>query len=107
MSDLLRLLPWSGPDGRRCYVSADSDGGPVSRLADRLEELQLDTGAELLDHTEELLGAHRTSADELRFCVHRLAEALRDALRVAESRGGRIPVPGDDMQGHPEQPGPC
>ncbi|MEV5479833.1 MULTISPECIES: hypothetical protein [Streptomyces] len=111
MSDLLRLLPWSGPDGQRCYVSADSCGGPVSRLADRLEELQLDTGAELLDHIEELLRAHRVSADELRFCVYRLAEALRDALRVAESRGRRIPLPEDepedDMAGHPEPSGRC
>ncbi|TXC96731.1 hypothetical protein [Streptomyces sp. ISID311] len=107
MSDLLRLLPWSGADGQPCYVSADSGGGPVSRLADRLEELQLDTAAELLDHIEELLRAHRVSADELRFCVNRLVEALRDALRVAESRGRRIPVPGDDMEGHPEPPDLC
>ncbi|MFF7228661.1 hypothetical protein BX264_2511 [Streptomyces sp. 2333.5] len=107
MSDLLRLLPWSGADGQPCYVSADSDGGPVSRLADRLEELQLDTAAELLDHIEELLRAHRVSADELRFCVHRLVEALRDALRVAESRGRRIPGAGDDMEGHPEPPDLC
>ncbi|MFE3882784.1 hypothetical protein ACFXPQ_07665 [Streptomyces lydicus] len=28
------------------------------------------------------------TAGELRFCVHRLCETLRDALRIAESRGG-------------------
>ncbi|MFJ9408857.1 hypothetical protein [Streptomyces sp. NPDC101393] len=87
----MRLLPWAGPDGQRCYVSADESGGFVSTLADQMEEVQLDTGAELLDHVTELLTADTApaSADELRFCVHRLCEALRDALRVAESRGGR------------------
>lgn len=88
----MRLLPWSGPDGQRCYVSTEEGGGFVSRLADRMEEVQLDTGEELLDHATELLaaGPAATSAHELRFCVHRLCEALRDALRVAESRGERL-----------------
>ncbi|MFG2138896.1 hypothetical protein [Streptomyces sp. NPDC048650] len=82
----LRLLP--------CYVSADDGGGYVSRLADRMEEIQLDTGAEILGHATTLLGdtACRATVDELRFCAQRLTEALRDALRVAESRGARIDV---------------
>ncbi|MFG2206959.1 hypothetical protein [Streptomyces sp. NPDC048638] len=90
----LRLLPWAGPDGQRCYVSADDGGGYVSRLADRMEEIQLDTGAESLGHATALLGdtAYRATVDELRFCAQRLTEALRDALRVAESRGARIDV---------------
>ncbi|MGP8300332.1 hypothetical protein ACTPOK_20880 [Streptomyces inhibens] len=87
----MRLLPWSGPDGQRCYLSADEGGGFVSNLADRMEEVQLDTGDELLGYVTELLaGGTAATADELRFCVHRLCEALRDALRVAESRGGRV-----------------
>ncbi|MFH8567462.1 hypothetical protein [Streptomyces sp. NPDC017993] len=91
MSDGMRLLPWAGPDGQRCYVSGDDDGGYVSRLADHLEEVQLETGAELLGHAADLVATDRAAtADELRFCVHRLREALRDALRVAESRGMRI-----------------
>ncbi|MCZ1008619.1 hypothetical protein [Streptomyces lydicus] len=67
--------------------------GYVSQLADEMEEAQLHTGEELLRHTAELLRwPAEATAGELRFCVHRLREALRealrDALRVAESRGG-------------------
>ncbi|MER0481451.1 hypothetical protein ABR737_24460 [Streptomyces sp. Edi2] len=91
MSGGMRRPPWSGPDGQRCYLSADESegGGFLSQLADEMEEAQLRTGEELLRHTAELLnGPAEATARELRFCVHRLCEALRDALRVAESRGG-------------------
>ena len=87
----MRLLPWNGPDGARCYLSTDESGGYLSQLADDLEEAQLGTGEELLQHTAELLnGPAEATARELRFCVHRLCEALRNALRIAESRGGRV-----------------
>ncbi|AOP50715.1 hypothetical protein [Streptomyces lydicus] len=87
----LRLLPWPGPDGQRCYLSADEEeGGYLSRLADDMEEAQLATGEEVLAHAVELLrNPGVTPPGELRFCVRRLSEALRDALRIAESRGGR------------------
>ncbi|MGW1375679.1 hypothetical protein ACWD6P_15610 [Streptomyces sp. NPDC002446] len=91
MKDRMRLLPWAGPDGQRCYLSSDDGGSYVSQLADEMEEVQLATGGELLDHAAALLGGPRTaSVEELRFCVHRLCEALRDARRIADSRGGRI-----------------
>lgn len=91
MSGAMRLLPWNGPDGQRCYLSTDEGGGYLSQLADDMEEAQLGTGEELLRHTADLLnGPAEATARELRFCVHRLCEALRDALRVAESRGGRL-----------------
>ncbi|MEU9118331.1 hypothetical protein AB0C96_00460 [Streptomyces sp. NPDC048506] len=88
MSGKMRLLPWQGPDGKPCYLSADeSGGGYLSRLADEVEEAQLDTGEEMLELSGKLLqGPDATSADELRFCVHRLREALRDALRIARTR---------------------
>ncbi|MFD7057788.1 hypothetical protein [Streptomyces sp. NPDC059906] len=79
-----RLLPWSGPEGRPCYLITDDNGGPVSRLADTAESTQLGMGAELLAHAHDLLP--RTPLGELRY----LAESLADALRVAESRGRRL-----------------
>ncbi|GAA5615092.1 hypothetical protein Spla01_06297 [Streptomyces platensis] len=86
----MRLLPWNGPDGKPCYLSTDEGGGYLSRLADDMEAAQLDTAEELLRHTNELLnGSAEVTAGELRFCVHRLREALRDMLRIVESRGGR------------------
>ncbi|WP_411144845.1 hypothetical protein [Streptomyces sp. x-80] len=59
---IMRLLPWAGADGQPCYVATDGHvGGYVSHLADRMEELQLDTGAELLDHVADLLDARPPS----------------------------------------------
>jgi hypothetical protein len=83
-----RLLPWTGQEGKPCYLIADDHGGPVSRLADATESIQLGMGTELLAHARELLPD--TPRGELRFLAERLTEALRDALRVAESRGQRL-----------------
>ncbi|WP_432080895.1 hypothetical protein [Streptomyces sp. WAC 04229] len=83
-----RLLPWSGPEGKPCYLITDDDGGPVSRLADTTESTQLSMGAELLAHAHDLLA--RAPHSELRYLAERLTEALADALRVAESRGRRL-----------------
>jgi len=83
-----RLLPWTGQEGKPCYLITDEHGGPVSRLADATESVQLDMGTELLAHARELLPG--TPHGELRFLAERLTEALRDALRVAESRGQRL-----------------
>ncbi|MFM9590155.1 hypothetical protein ACKI1J_13735 [Streptomyces scabiei] len=84
----VRLLPWTGAEDRPCYLVTDSRGGPVSRLADATESIQLGMGGELLAHARELLPD--TPRGELRFLAERLTEALGDALRVAESRGQRL-----------------
>ncbi|MGK9464738.1 hypothetical protein ACSLFT_32605 [Streptomyces sp. G6] len=83
-----RLLPWSGPEGKPCYLVTDDHGGPVSRLADTTEVTQLGMGAELLAHAREVLPG--TPPGELRYLAERLAESLANALRVAESRGRRL-----------------
>jgi hypothetical protein len=86
-----RLLPWPGTEGKRCYLVADQDGdGPVSRLADEMEAVQLRAGSELLGHAGVMVDDQKVGVGELRFLVKCLCEALRDALRVAESRGGRL-----------------
>jgi hypothetical protein len=83
-----RLLPWSGPEGKPCYLITDGNGGPLSRLADATESIQLGMGTELLAHARDMLP--ETPPGELRFLAERLTEALQDALRVAESRGLRL-----------------
>ena len=83
----LRLLPWTGPEAKPCFHITDDGGGRVSRLADVTEAMQLDMGAQLLAHAEDLL-PDATEA-QLRFLAERLTEALRDILRVAESRERR------------------
>ncbi|MFC8128119.1 hypothetical protein [Streptomyces sp. NPDC057302] len=82
-----RLLPWAGPEGKPCYLIID-DTGPVSRVADAMESVQLGMGGELLTYARETLAD--TPEHELRFLAQRLTEALHDALRVAESRGLRL-----------------
>lgn len=87
----LRLLPWSGPDGKPCYLSTDDDGSRLSRLADTTEAIQLDLAADLIRHASEALGDQDTEAGELRRLSANLVNALQDVLRVAASRGHRLP----------------
>ncbi|MGW3568504.1 hypothetical protein ACWDSL_32390 [Streptomyces sp. NPDC000941] len=48
-------------------------------------------GTQLLGHARMLLADRKADAGELRFLANRLCEALRDVLRMAESRGRRLP----------------
>ncbi|WP_405921364.1 hypothetical protein [Streptomyces sp. NBC_00122] len=89
----LRLLPWSGPDGKPCFLSADDNAGYLSRLADNTEAVQLGLGTELLDHALQVLADKEADPDELRLLATDLSGALRDAVRVATSRGHRLPTP--------------
>ncbi|MFF7650685.1 hypothetical protein ACFZCY_12645 [Streptomyces sp. NPDC007983] len=88
----LRLLPWSNPDGRPCYLDSEHGNSRLNRWADEVEALQMAMGTDLLDHAHALLGAPKADVRELRFLAERLCEALRDVLRVAESRGIRLPA---------------
>ncbi|MFH8805091.1 hypothetical protein ACH4F6_37025 [Streptomyces sp. NPDC017936] len=82
----LRLLPWSGPEGKPCYLSTDDRGGYMSRLADNIEAVQLGTAAELLDQASETLDDKNAAPEDLRRLAQELTEALRDVLRVTTSR---------------------
>ncbi|MFD7710114.1 hypothetical protein ACFV6E_17700 [Streptomyces sp. NPDC059785] len=83
-----RLLPWAGGEGKTCYLITDDPDGPMSRLADTTETVQLDMGARLLTHADALLPD--TPPGDLRHLAECLTGALRDALRIAESRGRRL-----------------
>ncbi|MER7463556.1 hypothetical protein [Streptomyces sp. NPDC097981] len=100
----LRLLPWMGPDDKPCYLSTDDAAGYLSRLADHAEDTQLELGAELLDHALDVLADVATGSEELRRLATDLTEALRDTLRVATSRGHRLPRP-VHLEGLPEHLG--
>ena len=84
-----RLLPWSSPEGKPCYLVTGGTG-PVSRLADRVECAQLGMADHLLGHAAELLAEPRLTSEELRYLADRLRESLLDVRRVAESRGARL-----------------
>jgi hypothetical protein len=92
-----RLLPWAGPDGKRCYLLTDGTGY-LSRMADEIETVQLDMAADLLGHAADMLADRRATSAQLRYLLARMCEALTDVHRIAESRGARLPVTarGDD-----------
>lgn len=88
-----RLLPWCGEDGQPALLVADGTHSRLSRLADSIEATQLDTGREVLKLSRSILrGLERPTADELFYVTQRLAECLTDALRIADSRGLRLPA---------------
>lgn len=94
LSPPLRLLPWLSLDGKPCYLVADDNGGGyLSRLADDLEATQLATAADVLGLARPLLDDPASPYAEVHYAGLRLAECLTDALRVAESRGMRLPEP--------------
>ncbi|MGW3567586.1 hypothetical protein ACWDSL_27645 [Streptomyces sp. NPDC000941] len=90
------------PEGRPCYLSSDNGNSLLNRRADQIEALQLSMGTELLGHAHALLDDRKANAAELRFLAQRLCEALHDALRVAESRGRRLPDYSEDESPAPE-----
>ncbi|MET9655796.1 hypothetical protein [Streptomyces sp. NPDC006510] len=99
-SPVTRLLPWTGADGRTCLLVTDHDThGHVSRVADQVETVQLGMGVELIGHAEELLADPGAEPAQIRYLAARLTEALRDALRVAVSRGDRLRGAGGPASG--------
>ncbi|MEV5803773.1 hypothetical protein [Streptomyces parvulus] len=83
----LRLLPWSGPDGKPCYLSTDDSGGYMSRLADNMEAVQLGMADDLVEQVSAVLGDLDADPEDLRRMLTELTGALREVLRVATSRG--------------------
>lgn len=98
-----RLLPWPSPEGKPCYLVTDNSGGYLSRLADDLEAAQLATGIDVLALARPLLDDPASPYSEVRYAGLRLAECLTDALRVAESRGMRLPAPDAEGGGQTTQ----
>lgn len=100
----LRLLPWSGPEGKPCFLSTDDTSGFLTRLADDTEAAQLDAGAEILEHAADVLADEKAEVEELRLLTRDLSAALRDVLRVAISRGHRLPTLNADAREGGEGP---
>ncbi|MDQ1011077.1 hypothetical protein QFZ82_005562 [Streptomyces sp. V4I23] len=95
-----RLLPWTTQDGHPCYLSTDGQGY-LANLADNIEAIQLGMGEDLLEYARDAVApdAKVLSATEYRWLARRLTEALSDALRVADSRGQRLPAPEEGDRG--------
>ncbi|MGW6456292.1 hypothetical protein ACWF94_10260 [Streptomyces sp. NPDC055078] len=89
----LRRLPWDSPEGKACYLSPSSTGSVVSRIADEIEEAQTNAAATVIQGIQAVLDDRNAGVRECRFALTRAQEVLRDLLRVAESRGDRLPTP--------------
>ncbi|WP_282702800.1 hypothetical protein [Streptomyces sp. CC219B] len=89
----LRLLPWSGPEGKPCYLSTDDRDGYMSRLADNVESIQMGSAAQLLKVASELLDDRNAGLDDVRRLAHELGYSLMDVLRIAASRGDLLARP--------------
>ncbi|TXS55763.1 hypothetical protein EAO77_06045 [Streptomyces sp. t39] len=83
----LRLLPWTGPEGKPCYLSTDDRRSFMSRLADNIESIQLGIAVNLLEQATEVLNDAHAEPGDLHRLAHELAGALTEILRVAVSRG--------------------
>ncbi|MGW0394164.1 hypothetical protein ACWDYJ_25420 [Streptomyces sp. NPDC003042] len=89
----VRLLPWTTPDGAPCYLSTDDPGSRMSRVADEVEAGLLASAEEMLRDFRPLASAPggAVSPPEVRHAVGYLIRALGDVLRIAHSRGARLP----------------
>ncbi|QCD56747.1 hypothetical protein [Streptomyces hawaiiensis] len=87
----MRLLPWAGADGKPCCLSTDHPDSLLSRLADDIEAAQLASAEQVLAGAEAVLRDTEAGERAVRFALVRALESLGDVLRVAVSRGERIP----------------
>ncbi|MFF4401861.1 hypothetical protein [Streptomyces sp. NPDC001480] len=85
----LRLLPWT-PEGKPCYLSADSDHSRLSLLADDVEAGQLDSAEQVLGGARAVLADPEAGERAVRFALVRAVESLADTLRIAVTRGARL-----------------
>ncbi|MFD8390655.1 hypothetical protein ACFV2N_15955 [Streptomyces sp. NPDC059680] len=89
---VVRLLPWSGPEGKRAHLITDGTASMLSLLADKIESQQIETATVIVELARPMVGEEaKLTADELRWIAGRLIESLTDVLNIAESRGQRIP----------------
>ncbi|MEU6327319.1 hypothetical protein ABZ851_08545 [Streptomyces sp. NPDC047049] len=94
--DFVRLLPWTGSDGKPCFLARDGTGY-VSRVADRIEKEQLSSADDLLDEARRMLAGRAWTPGELHLLAVELTASLADVRRVAESWGGRLAALGHDV----------
>ncbi|MEU6381001.1 hypothetical protein [Streptomyces sp. NPDC046909] len=89
----LRLLPWATPEGKPCYLSTDGGDSKLSQLADDVEAAQLRSGEQVLAGARAVLADAKSGEQAIRFALARATESLEDVMRIAVSRGGRVPEP--------------
>jgi hypothetical protein len=101
----LRLLPWPNPEGKAAHLVTDGTASPLSLLADKVEAQQIETAEVIRDLALSMIvDLVDPSPEEIRFLVRRLCESVTDLLKIAQSRGDRIPPYDEPDDQSPEQP---
>ncbi|MEV0641128.1 hypothetical protein AB0I77_40645 [Streptomyces sp. NPDC050619] len=93
----LRLLPWETDTGKPCFLSTNGTPGALARIADEIEADQLRDGADVLMGARAVLDDRKAGEYALRLALRAATQCLGDVLRIADSRGARLPQP-DDAQ---------
>lgn len=88
----MRLLPWTSPEGKPCYLVGEGTGY-LSQLADDMESAQLHLAGDLLQEARRVLDERQWTSGELHLLAVWLTEALTNVHRIAVSRGERLPAP--------------
>ncbi|WP_438490471.1 hypothetical protein [Streptomyces sp. S186] len=99
--DTARLLPWTSPEGKPCYLLGGTGTGTgyVSRLADRVEAEQMDAAAELIEDAGDVLAGRCWTPGELHLLAVELNAHLARIHRVSKSRGARLLLLAGDLAG--------
>ncbi|MET7604109.1 hypothetical protein ABZU45_24895 [Streptomyces avermitilis] len=92
----LRLLPWETDTGKPCFLSTNGTPGTLARIADEIEADQLRDGADVVQGAQAVLDDRKAGEYALRRALRAATQALGDVLRIADSRGARLPVPDDE-----------
>ncbi|WP_234331895.1 hypothetical protein [Streptomyces sp. NRRL S-455] len=87
----MRLLPWTGDDGKPCYLSTDDPNSLLSRLADDVEAAPLHSAEEVLTGARAVLADPKAGERAVRFAFTRAVESLGDVLRIACGRAATFP----------------
>ncbi|QKW07391.1 hypothetical protein HUT18_14350 [Streptomyces sp. NA04227] len=86
----LRLLPWTSPDGKACFLSTAGPDSKLSQIADEVEEAITDEALEVFEGVQALLGDTGTDAHHLRVALVQAAGSLDAMIRIAEVRRDQL-----------------
>ena len=100
----LRLLPWTTQEGNPCFLSTEGKTGVLASLADEVESEQLRDADGILKDGQAVLNDDESGEHATRHTLKATLSALSDALRVADSRGARLPDPYDEDGEGPQLP---
>lgn len=91
LSPGLRLLPWEADTGKPCFLSTNGTPGRLARIADEIEADQLRDGADVLKGAQAVLHDLKSGEYAVRLALRAATQCLGDVLRIADSRGARLP----------------